>query len=113
MFWLRLVPVYILTPVLAPAQFGQTTCVFWGRVCSGTDLNSLNSVNGRELARYEPDSKLISLNVNNEVHGNRQGGAGLSQPVFCLYFWIKEQEHEDSNMPDFSNMKCNCMKCMI
>jgi hypothetical protein len=35
----------------------------------------LTPANGHELARCEPDSKLISLNVNNEAHGNRQGGA--------------------------------------
>jgi len=29
--------------VLASAQFGQTTWFFWGRVYSGTDLNSLNA----------------------------------------------------------------------
>jgi hypothetical protein len=33
-------------------------------------------VTDRMLARYEPDSELLSLNVNKEAHGNRQVGAG-------------------------------------
>ena len=65
----------------------------------------LTPANGRELARYGPDSKPVRLHVRNETHGNRQSGASLSQPVMSP-FWIKEQEHEDSNMPDFNNMKC-------
>jgi len=32
---------------------------------------------------------------------------GFKPASYLSPFWIKEQEHEDSNVPDFNNMKCN------
>ena len=78
--------------------------VFWGAVSVPVPIWIPLTPANRELACYGPDSKPISLHVSNEAHGNRQGGASLSEPVMSP-FWINEEEHEDSNMPDFNIMK--------
>jgi hypothetical protein len=112
MFWLRHVRVYILIRVPASTQLDRLLGLLGAVYVPVPIWIPLTPVNGGELSHYEPDSKVISLNVNKEAHGNRQCGTGLSQPVMSP-FWIKERENEDSNMPHFNNIKCNYMKCMF